>query len=196
MCKKLIFLIISFNIIFGQEVQLAPVLKSFLIPGWGEKALGNNKHSRFFSNVEISLLTTCIGSYVASHNQMLQYRSFAVAHANVDIEGKNHKYWVDIGNYLDIDDHNSEHLRWRYIDEVYHSDYKWSWDTKKNMQKFEKMRINSDLYKKAGEYILGSIVLNHIISAIDALYLSKINSLTFLPNVNKKTTGMRVIINL
>ena len=64
------------------------------------------------------------------------------------------------------------------------------------MKKFEKMRIKSDYYKKAGEYILGATILNHIISAIDVIYLSKVKELSFLPKIDKEKIEMQVIINL
>ena len=42
------------------------------------------------------------------------------------------------------------------------------------MKKFEKMRIESDMLSKYGEYVIGVITLNHIVSAINSLYLSKL----------------------
>ena len=81
---------------------------------------------------------------------MLQYQSFAIEHAGVDDRDKNHKYWVDIGNYIDMEHHNSEHLRWRYIDELYSETDAWNWDTRKNIKKFESMRIKSDMLAKTG----------------------------------------------
>ena len=76
----------------------------------GEHALEENKRSRLFSNIELSLWTACLGAYTYSHHSMLQYKSFAVEHAGVFSSGKDKKYWVDIGNYIDIENHNSEHL--------------------------------------------------------------------------------------
>ena len=43
------------------------------------------------------------------------------------------------------------------------------------MEKFEKMRINSDKLAKYGQYTLGLITLNHIVSSINSLYLSRLN---------------------
>ena len=196
MFKKLVLLFFSFSILFSQDSTIKPVIKSFLIPGWGEKILGNKKRSRFFSNIEISLLTTCISSYLVSQHQVLQYRTYASNHANVKVRGKNHKYWVDIGNYLNMDEHNAEHLRWREFDAIYDRENSWSWDTKSNMKKFEKMRIKSDYYKKAGEYILGATILNHIISAIDVIYLSRVKELSFYPKIDKEKIEIQVIISL
>ena len=61
------------------------------------------------------------------------------------------------------------------------------------MKKFESMRINSDLLAKRGMDILVAVALNHIISAIDALYLSrlvKIESFAVLPIFGKNSHGL------
>ena len=195
MYKKII-LITSFFISFtiGKSYSISPVVKSLIMPGWGEKALDNSKRARLFSNIEISLWTACIGSYTFSYHQMLKYKSFAVEHAGIPSTGRHEKYWVDIGNYIDIDAHNNEHLRWRYIDELYDESAKWLWDSRKNMKKFEDMRIRSDYYAKTGEYIIGAIVLNHLISGIDALYLLRLENITFLPIINNGTNELSLNI--
>jgi|TARA_B100000959_G_scaffold27288_1_gene26259 hypothetical protein len=195
MYKKVIFIMLCLSLSKGQNYKMSPILKSILVPGWGEKTLQDNKRSRFFSNIELSLWTACIGSYTFSYHQMLQYESFAVEHAGIlGTEDKNHKYWVDIGNYIDIDNHNSEHLRWRYLNELYGESEQWSWDTRTNMKKFETMRIRSDYFAKASEYIIGAIVLNHIVSAIDALYLLRLNNITFIPIITNEVNEISLHI--
>ena len=193
MCKRLILTLIISGVLKGESFELNPILKSALIPGWGETVLDNNKRARFFSTIELSLWTTCLATYTFSYHQMLQYQSFAIEHAGVDARDKNHKYWVDIGNYIDMEHHNSEHLRWRYIDELYSETDAWNWDTRNNMKKFESMRIRSDMLAKMGEYIIGGIVMNHILSAIDSLYLirlNKVDNMTIIPMFDKDSYGL------
>ena len=193
MCKRLILTLIISGVLKGESFELNPILKSALIPGWGETVLDNNKRARFFSTIELSLWTTCLATYTFSYHQMLQYQSFAIEHAGVDARDKNHKYWVDIGNYIDMEHHNSEHLRWRYIDELYNETDAWNWDTRNNMKKFESMRIRSDMLAKTGEYIIGGIVMNHILSAIDSLYLirlNKVDNMTIIPMFDKDSYGL------
>lgn len=195
MYKKVIAIMFCLSLSKGQEYKMSPILKSGLIPGWGEKALQNHKRSRLFLNIELTLWTACIGSYTFSYHQTLQYESFAVEHAGViDAKEKDHKYWVDIGNYIDIDNHNSEHFRWRYLDELYGESDQWSWDNRTNMKKFETMRIRGDYFAKAGEYILGTIVLNHIVSAIDALYLLRLKNITFSPIITNEAHSISLHI--
>ena len=160
---------------YGQGLSVSPIIKSAVLPGWGEKALDNKKRSRIFMSLELTLWTLCIGSYTYSNLEESMYKTFAAEHAGVSSDGKNHKFWVDIGNYTNLDQHNDEHLRWRLNDELYSKEFDWSWDSKRNMKKYENMRIRSDLMDKTGQYFIGGIVLNHIVSTINALYLHRLN---------------------
>ena len=56
------------------------------------------------------------------------------------------------------------------------SDFPWDWrfdNTKR--KKFENMRIKSDKYFLAGKFLIGGIIMNHIISSINALYILRLN---------------------
>ena len=48
------------------------------------------------------------------------------------------------------------------------------------MKKFEKLRIKSDSFNRQGKFIAGAILINHIISSIDALYIKKIKQQNLL----------------
>ena len=53
------------------------------------------------------------------------------------------------------------------------------WDWNKNdakRKKFENMRIDSDKYFLAGKFLIGGIIMNHIISSINTLYITRLNS--------------------
>ena len=74
MYKKIIILILVFiSFTKGENYQISPVVKSFIVPGWGEKVLQNTSRARLFSNIELSLWTVCIGTYTFSFHQMLKY---------------------------------------------------------------------------------------------------------------------------
>ena len=198
MCRIITILLFCFSTLNGLDMNFNPVLKSVVIPGWGEKTLKYHKRARLFSNMELSLWISCIGVYTYSHHSKEQYKTFASRHAGVYARNKDHKYWVDIGNYINLDSHNTEHLRWRYFDEIYSENENWEWDSSSNMKKFEKMRIRSDYYSKSGEYILGAILLNHIISAIDTIYLMNLNKkslISFYPIINKNynAIGLKIV---
>ena len=172
----LILILISFvNNLSGKSYEVHPPLKSAIFPGWGESSLSKTTQSKFFNLMELTLWSAFLGFHNLSKHKSLQYKSYAAKYAGVSIDNKNHKYWVDIGNYLSLSDHNEEHLRWRQINDIYNEDFDWSWKSVNHMKKFEEMRISSDILAKYGQYTLGVITLNHIVSSINALYLSRLN---------------------
>ena len=64
------------------------------------------------------------------------------------------------------------------MNDLYPEDKKWSWDWDfdSNRNLFEKNRILSDQMKLAAKFGIGALVINHIVSSIDAMYLKRISS--------------------
>ena len=174
---NLILILISVvNNLHGRNYEIHPSIKSAIVPGWGESSLSKTTQSKFFNLMELTLWSTFLGLHNLSNHKRLQYESYAAKYAGISIENKSRKYWVDIGNYLSMIDHNEEHLRWRQISDIYNEDFEWSWKSRNHMNKFEEMRIGSDKLAKYGQYALGVITLNHIVSCINSLYLSRLNN--------------------
>lgn len=181
---KIIFLIVlsTINISLAQGVfkitsKIPPTIKSAILPGWGEYDLNKSSRGNFFLTTEIIGVALTTFSYVKSSNIATTYQAIAAEHANVIGDGKNHQFWVDIGNYDSQIDYNEEHLRWRKFDNLYpnEANWNWNWDTEEKRKKFENLRIESDRMKLAGKFFIGGIILNHIISAIDVYYLKNIS---------------------
>ena len=181
---KIIFVIIfsTFSITFAQgglkiTSKIPPTIKSAILPGWGEYELNKSSRGNFFLTTEIIGIALTTFSFVKSNNITTTYQSIAAEHANVNIDGKNHQFWVDIGNYDSQYDYNDEHLRWREFDNLYPSEanWNWDWDTESKRNEFEDLRIESDRLQLIGKFFIGGIVLNHIISAIDVYYLQNIS---------------------
>ena len=194
--KKIFIIILLLNSLINGDIN--PIIKSAILPGWGQLDLVNHQRSRVFMFTEFSLLVSCIGSYVFSKNQINNYQSFSANHAGVNVYGKNHKYWVDIGNYNNYLDYNDEHLRFRESDDLYSFENKWEWDSIKNKKKFKKMRINADLLNRQINFFIGAIIINHIISSIDAMYLyrlkNNISVIQIYPRISNADFNITAII--
>ncbi len=176
----ILILILLSGLAFGQEKEkkkLDPVIQSALVPGWGQKSLQYPKRGRIYTYVESGLLLTILGTTTYSNILKKNYIAFASQHAAVSSSGKDHKYWVDIGNFDSVKDYNAEHLRNREVDDLYPEDLQWSWDwdLDENRNEFENTRILSDQMKLAASFGMGAVVLNHMVSAIDALYLKRMS---------------------
>ncbi len=157
-----------------------PVIQSAILPGWGELTLGNLRRARIFNISEGFLWLTFFTNVTASEIQRKNYIAYAAEHAAVSTTGKDHKFWVDMGNFKSLDDYNAEHLRNRDLNDLYpnQSTWNWTWDSAQNRSKFERMRINSDLWKQGATFVAGGIVLNHFLSVIDVIYIKRIQTIT------------------
>ena len=163
----------------NQKPLISPVVKSLVLPGWGEYSLGNQIRGRIFVLSETTLFLAILGSHFISKRQETEYRAYAAEHAGISPVGKDRQFWVDIGNYSSLLAFNEEHLRWRDFNALYEDNdtWTWAWDSNDNRERFENMRIASDSWMLRSSFFIGGVVLNHIVSAIDALYLSKISNI-------------------
>ena len=181
---KIIFLIVLSTINFsiaqsGLKItsKIPPTIKSAILPGWGEYELNKSSRGNFFLTTEIFGIALTTFSFVKSNNISITYQAIATKHANVISDGKNHQFWVDIGNYDSQIDYNDEHLRWREFENLYPDEatWNWDWDEEEKRKEFEDLRVESDRMKLIGKFFIGGIILNHIISVIDVYYLKNIS---------------------
>ena len=184
-----------------QKPFFSPVVKSLVLPGWGEYSLDNQIRGRIFVLSETVLLLAILGSYSVSQRQETEFRAYAAEHAGISPDGKDRQFWVDIGNYSSLLAFNEEHLRWRDFNALYEDNdtWAWMWNSGNNRVRFENMRIASDSWKKRGSFLIGGVVLNHIVSAIDALYLSKISNIqktVVSPNYNPHADKMALSLTV
>ncbi|MCL5019898.1 MAG: hypothetical protein M1426_05485 [Patescibacteria group bacterium] len=150
-------------------------LLSLVLPGLGQKYVKSRKGVRFFGVVEAGLWTTMIGHKLSARWAIKNYKSFAADHALAVVEGKNSKYFVDIGNFLDIYRYNHKKQVERNTELLYPetSAYFWQWDSNDNRKRFRKMRIDADATKNRAIYFGAGIFINHMISAIHATLVAK-----------------------
>jgi len=178
---------------------LHPVAKSFLMPGSGERDLGYHKSSKFFMHSEIVLFAACYSAFKTSDLIEHKYISYAAQHAGATIPIDD-RYWTDIGNYNTNNDFDSEHLRMRDSKEGQWSDHPWDWRSDHTKRKkFENMRIKSDKYFLVGKFLIGGVIMNHIISSINALYILRINednTLSLKPSIQKSNGIYRYGLSL
>ena len=159
------------------EKAIDPIIKSFLVPGWGQRELGYKKRSKMYNYIEIGILLSMFSSTKYSNEIKRNYIAYATEHAGVISDGKDREFWVDIGNYNTLNEYNSEHLRNRETGELYPQtiEWRWSWDNSENRKYFESKRIQSDKLKLFSTFTFGALFLNHFISSIDALYLKRLS---------------------
>ena len=53
------------------------------------------------------------------------------------------------------------------------SEHMWQWDSEASRRKFENIRVTSDAWYNRSKFIVAGVILNHLISGIDAVRLVK-----------------------
>lgn len=143
-------------------------LRSIVVPGWGQIIEDKRSLGYTFLTAEAILIAGIIG--LRTHASWLEedYKTLADQHAGID-GNFDHQFYVDIGNWMTRIDYNEQRLRDRYYDAVYTDpNFDWSWDSDGNRRKFRELRIASDNSRQISILLVGGMVINHFISAIEA----------------------------
>ncbi len=156
--------------ISGYKSKGRAFLQSLILPGWGQYYARSHTMLKVFVASEVVLWGTYAGFTAWSNWLEDDYRTFAVTHAGVDLDGKSAGYFVDIGNFIDIAEYNQAQLRDRDLSALYpeSEEFFWRWDSEANRRRFEDLRIRSDRASNRADLTVAMILVNHLVSAIQA----------------------------
>ena len=148
-------------------------IRSFLIPGWGQKYIGAKTSARTFFTAELALWTSFVVFQLRGHWLEDDYRLYGETHAGLEAGGKADQYFVDVGNFNNIDDYNNAKLRNRDVAGLYDRQiYFWQWNNEANRLRYDDIRVRSEsAYSNAG-FVIAGVLANHVISGIHAAYLA------------------------
>jgi hypothetical protein len=181
-----------------KNVGLA-VIYSLLLPGMGELYAGSYDVGKYFTIAEAALWGAYIGINAYGNWQKDNYKSYAAANGGVDNAGKNSDYYSAIGNYKDINQYNDTKSFNGYYSEMYdiHKDY-WKWSSTEDRKAYRNMWVSSEQAYTDLRFVVGAVIVNRIISAIDAVRLvtsynkrlSQNNSLSFSVSAGNKFSSL------
>ena len=129
-----------------------------------------NSSGKYFFTAEAALWLTYIGFDSYGTWVRSDAREFAKTNAGVLLTGKNEKYFVNIGNFISVDEYNRVKLLNRQSEKLYNppSQYYWKWNSHTQRLQYREMRINSDEAFNNLKFVGTAIFLNHLASAINA----------------------------
>jgi hypothetical protein len=84
--------------------------------------------------------------------------------------GKDDQFFVDVGNFLSVDDYNQKKLQDRQPEKLYDpaAGYAWRWDTDENRETYRSQRVAADNMYNNQKFVVLGVLLNHVASAINA----------------------------
>lgn len=153
----------------GMKSRGRAFFQSLLLPGWGQHYAGSKDMMKVFITTEVLAWGAVLGFSSWSNWLEDDFRTYAVTHAQIDLAGKNERYFVDIGNFNTLEDYNQAQLRDRDVSDLYpteSNEFYWRWDIEENRRRFEDMRIRSGQADSRARFALAAVLVNHLVSAI------------------------------
>lgn len=149
------------------------MLSSLILPGWGERRMGESTRGTILTSTEVTLWLGYLGLTAYSDWRERDFKAYAADHAGINTANKNGQYWVDLGGYDNINEFNDDQLRNRLPDRIYNdiTTYHWDWPNRAIRVQYDRMRIQSRAASKYATFAIGAMVVNRIISALDVNYL-------------------------
>ncbi len=148
------------------------VLASLVVPGLGELYAGRYDVGKYSTITEVSLWVFYTVLEVHSDQVRSDAINYAKIYAGAQVSGKPDDFFVNIGNFLSTQDYNDQKIQGLNYDLIYNSSsYQWQWQSDADRAKFKSLRIEADQFLNYGRYTAAVIVLNHLVSAINAARL-------------------------
>jgi hypothetical protein len=146
------------------------VLYSLLLPGMGELYAEGFSSGKYFLIAEGALWLGYAAVEIHGNDLRDGARSYASAHAGIDATGKNDDFFVNIGNFMTVEEYNEKRLRDREPEKLYDplAGYAWRWDADASRLTFKDQRIASENMYNNRKFIGVAILINHLVSAINA----------------------------
>lgn len=155
-----------------KSVALA-MLYSALLPGMGELYGGDYGFGKFLTIADGVLWISYIGVNSYANSMEDNYKSYATSIGSANVEGKDGKYFADIGNYLDIDQYNNRQELDRNFKEVYdETTHYWKWAGQAERTEYRGMWKSSETAYNNLRFIVGGLILNRVISIINAVRIT------------------------
>lgn len=154
------------------------IIYSLLLPGMGELYADAYDMGKYFTIADGILWGTYIGMSSYTSWQEDNYKSYAAVNAGVDNSNKDADYYATIGEYSNIESYNDQKALERNFDEMYNEQvYFWKWQTSEERETYRDMWLSSEQTSNDLRFIVGGLLLNRVVSAINAARLvSKYNS--------------------
>jgi len=173
---------INTEIDLGTNVQLqsAPgkkkaglaIIYSLILPGMGELYADAYDSGIYFTIADAVFWGGVAGFNIYGDWKKENYQSFAQSNGDVKTDGKNDKYFADIGNYIDIYEYNRVQELSRNFDQVYDEEtYYWNWNDNEHRSEYRNMWTSSESAYNNVRFAVGALILNRVVSAINAVRL-------------------------
>ncbi len=161
------------------------VLRSIVLPGWGQLHAGHSTRGAIFMGLEASIWTGTGISYLQGIFNRDDYRNLAMERAGIDVSFRDRDFQDDVGDFsssAEYNDYIRSLARYYYPDDPEaqqnyfdnHSRYGsdgWSWSSAGARDDYgDALRISREWFRRTA-YVAAFAIVNRAVSAIDASLL-------------------------
>ena len=169
---------------------------SALLPGMGERYLGEQQFVRPFVWTDIALWFTAIGSYVIGDRYISSAHNYAVRHARLNSDSRSVSMLNTVGDYRsrsgvagqnsspDMDeDYNQAMIRaGKEIDEDLDKEVQWDWgssdnpETTEHIDEFKSRMRHYRVSRIVFQVSVGALLLNRVVSMLNTIRVYRATS--------------------
>lgn len=183
MKRTIAILILVSTVLLGADK--GTVLRSIVLPGWGQAHAGHSTRGAIFMGLEASIWTGVGVSYLQGIFNRDDYRNLAMERAGIDVSSRDRDFQNDVGNFSSSSEYNDyirSLARYYYPDDPEaqqnyfdnHSRYGsdgWSWSSADARDDYDDaLRISREWFRRT-VYVAAFAIVNRAVSAIDASLL-------------------------
>ncbi len=154
-----------------KSVGLA-ILFSAILPGMGELYADSYSSGKYFTIAEGTLWGVYFGMNTYSSWLKNQYISYAASTGGVNTQNKNADYYATIGGYSNIDEYNNAMALQGSFNQMWGNSYYWNWNTENERKAYRNLWSSSEQARNNLRFVVGAMILNRIISVINAARLT------------------------
>ncbi|MFH2055889.1 MAG: DUF5683 domain-containing protein [bacterium] len=148
---------------------------SLLIPGWGQHYIGSDLKSKVFFGAEVGFLGALAVFRHEGAWREDDYRLLAQLEAGADLTDKDERFYDVVGFYESREDYNKLGGVYNRGQEYYpdNSFYFWKWNSEAAQLRYRDLKNQSKTYYRNSDFVLGLLIANHVVSAVDAFFGAK-----------------------
>lgn len=175
--KRLFHIMITLSLassLFAQQSHQNALLKSIVLPGWGELSYKSNS-AYIFLGSELALWLGFGGLRYSAHVQNLDLINYCRIHAQLDQYPDKAEFWADMGNYTSYLSHKEDMLESRTPENIWDENYHWEWDSEENLVNYDVLFRKKELTFIGSNFMITGMIVNRIASLVNVRYLKNKN---------------------
>ena len=165
------------------------VALSLLLPGLGHRYAHDGSWrgaASFFALTDVSFWLGLFGAEWPQSQVVQSYRTLATTRASAQLDGKNRRFFRNLGLFRSSDEFREVQLRnraWDQVDYVSDPAFQWQWASEADLQEYRQLRNDADGWSRSRTLFISTLVANRLLAALTALRAAR-NANTAAPDVS------------